>query len=215
MTCLFCSIGNYVLRSKTRFLVTVQPSQGNKLWERRNTFLLLPEEKECLCDFMKPENTKWENLNPENMKLESLKPEIQEGIRRHIHRLGGTERAEIIEVGPGHAKIAVDIRSDCLNLYGKVHGGFLFTLCDTVSGMAAYCLEQMNVTQDSSIQFLHGISEGRIYVEANALHSGKRTAVNRVTVTSEDGTLLANASFTMCLLGPLSKFNLPWLQADN
>ena len=73
---------------------------------------------------MKPENTKWENLNPENMKLESLKPEIQEGIRRHIHRLGGTERAEIIEVGPGHAKIAVDIQSDCLNLYGKVHGAF-------------------------------------------------------------------------------------------
>ena len=109
----------------------------------------------------------------------------------------------------------MDIQSDCLNLYGKVHGGFLFTLCDTVSGMAAYCLEQMNVTQDSSIQFLHGISEGRIYVEANALHIGKRTAVNRLTVTSEDGTLLANASFTMCLLGPLSKFNLPWLQADN
>lgn len=154
-------------------------------------------------------------MNPEDMKLENLKPDIQEGIRRHIHRLGGIECAEILEIAPGHAKIALDVTPECLNLYGKIHGGFLFTLCDIASGMATYCLEQMNVTQDSSIQFIRGISEGRIYAEANALHMGKRTVVNQLTVKDEEGRLLANATFTMCLLGPLSKFNLPWCQGDN
>lgn len=152
---------------------------------------------------------KQEITSPSSMKLEDLKPDIQERIRRHVHPLAGTGRAEILEVGPGHAKIAVTIGPDCLNYYGNLHGGFLFTLCDSASGMATTCLEQLNVTQNSSIQFIRGASQGRVYVEANSLHIGKRSVVNQVTATDQDGTLLVTATFTMCLLGPFSDFKTP------
>jgi acyl-coenzyme A thioesterase PaaI-like protein len=69
--------------------------------------------------------------------------------------------------------------------------------------MAAYAYEYANVTQHGNIDFLKGISSGQIFVEANAIHKGSRSVVNRVEVTSSDGVLLAAGSFTMYLLSAL------------
>ncbi len=132
-----------------------------------------------------------------------MREEIMEGIRRHILPLSGVEKAELLEVWPGHSKITLEITEGALNLYGNLHGGFIFTLCDITSGMAAYAYEYANVTQHGNIDFLKGISSGQIFVEANAIHKGRRSVVNRVEVTSSDGVLLAAGSFTMYLLSAL------------
>jgi len=132
-----------------------------------------------------------------------MREDIMEGIRRHILPLSGLEQAQLLEVWPGHAKISIEIPESALNLYGNLHGGFLFSLCDITAGMAAYAYEYSNVTQHGSIDFLRGISSGKIYVEANSIHKGKRSAVNRVEVKSEDGYLIAAGDFTMYLLEAL------------
>lgn len=132
-----------------------------------------------------------------------MREEIMEGIKRHLLPLSGVENAKLLEVWPGHAKISLDISKGALNLYGNLHGGFIFTLCDITSGMAAYAYEYSNVTQHGNIDFLKGISSGEIFVEANAIHKGSRTVVNRVIVTSKEGVLLASGSFTMYLLKAL------------
>ena len=129
-----------------------------------------------------------------------MREEIMEGIRRHILPLSGIEKANILEIEPGHAKISIDITETALNLYGNLHGGFIFTLCDIVSGMAAYAYEYANVTQHGDINFLKGVNSGTIFIEANSLHKGSKTVVSRVDVTSEDGVLLATGNFTMYLL---------------
>lgn len=132
-----------------------------------------------------------------------MRPEIMDGIRRHIQALEGLEQTELLEVAPGHARLAINITPKSLNLYGNIHGGFLFSLCDIASGIATYAYEVANVTQNSSIQFIKGISQGRIYIEANTIHKGSKTAVHQVTVTDEAGNLLVNAAFTMFLLSPI------------
>ncbi len=129
-----------------------------------------------------------------------MREEIMEGIRRHILPLSGIEKANILEIEPGHAKISIDITETALNLYGNLHGGFIFTLCDIVSGMAAYAYEYANVTQHGDINFLKGVNSGTIFIEANSLHKGSKTVVSRVEATSEDGVLLATGNFTMYLL---------------
>lgn len=128
-----------------------------------------------------------------------MRPEIMDGIRRHVQAVKGMENAQILEISPGHAKLSVEILPESLNLYGNAHGGFLFTLCDMAAGMSAYAYEIVNVTQNCSIQFLKGISEGMIYVESNAVHKGSKTVVNQVTVTDEEGQLLVTATCTMFL----------------
>lgn len=132
-----------------------------------------------------------------------MRPEIMDGINRHIQEISGMERAKILEISPGHSKISVDILPDSLNLYGNAHGGFLFSICDMASGMSTYAYEIFNVTQSSNIQFIRGVSEGTVLVESNSVHKGKKTVVNQVTITDEDGKLLATATFTMFLFGPI------------
>lgn len=132
-----------------------------------------------------------------------MRPEIMEGIQKHIKALGGFEKAEILEIGPGHARIKIPAGEEAMNLYGKLHGGFLFTLCDTVAGMSTYAYEVSNVTQQGNINFIRPFQTGILYVEGRAVHKGRQTAVIQISVTSENGRLIATATFTMFLMAAL------------
>lgn len=136
-------------------------------------------------------------------EITNTRPEIIEGIHRHIQAIGGLEKAEILEASPGHSKITIEVTKEALNLYGNAHGGFLFSLCDQAAGMSTYAYEVANVTQAGNIQFLRGVNAGRIYIESNAIHKGRKTVVNQVNVTDEKNRLIATATMTMFLGEPL------------
>lgn len=142
-----------------------------------------------------------ENVIKENV----IKEKIWEGIRNHIHPMGGLENAVIIDVKPGYAKFSIEIPPESINIYGLVHGGFLFTLCDTAAGMATYAYEVANTTQNGAINFIKGITpdDHKLYVECRTIHKGRSTAVNQVEVTTENGQLAAAGTFTMFLLKPI------------
>lgn len=127
------------------------------------------------------------------------RPEIMEGIRRHIQRIGGQENLKILEIEPGHTRLSIEVAEESLNLYGNAHGGFLFSLCDIAAGMSTYAYEVANVTQCVGINFVKGVSSGTIYVEANAVHKGRKTVVTRVDITDAEGELLVTGNFTMFL----------------
>ncbi|WP_243176264.1 PaaI family thioesterase [Enterocloster alcoholdehydrogenati] len=127
------------------------------------------------------------------------RPEIMEGLRRHIQPIGGQEHLKIIEVGPGHVRLSLELTSEALNLYGSAHGGFLFSLCDIAAGMAVYAYETANVTQSADIHFVKGVRSGTVYVEATAVHKGKKTVVSQVNITDEHGALITTGTFTMFL----------------
>lgn len=129
--------------------------------------------------------------------LSDFRPEIQKGLLDHLRNIGRFDNAKILEIKPGHSKVSIEIQEDALNFYGNVHGGFLFSLCDAVSGMTCYAYEVTNVTQSSSFNFLRAARFGTIYVEGNTVHKGRKTAVNVMTVTDEQGRMLAIGNFTM------------------
>ena len=135
---------------------------------------------------------------------QNIKPEVMNGIMKHIKALGGLEKAELLEISPGHTRIRIKIMEDALNFYGNLHGGFIFSLCDMVAGMSTYAYEFANVTQQANISFLKTIQTGTLYVEGNAIHKGRRTVVIQVNVTTEDGRSIAIATVTMFLIEPLS-----------
>lgn len=129
--------------------------------------------------------------------LSDFRPEIQKGLWGHLKNLGKFDEAKILEIEPGHALVSIDITEDALNFYGNVHGGFLFSLCDAVSGMTSYAYGITNVTQSSSFNFLRAVKSGTIYVEGRMIHKGRKTSVNVLTVTNEQGKLVATGNFTM------------------
>lgn len=134
-----------------------------------------------------------------------MREKIWEGIKRHIHPIGGFEHAVLIDARSGYAKFSIVIPKEAINIYGIAHGGFLFTLCDMAAGMATYAYEVENTTQQASISFLKGIplETGKLYVECRSAHKGRSTVVNRVEITTESGILVVVGTFTMFLLKPI------------
>lgn len=130
-----------------------------------------------------------------------MRSDLMPAIMEHIRPLRGFEAAKLLEIKEGYCKFSIQIQESMLTLYGSVHGGVLFTLCDMAAGMATYAYGVRNVTFGSDIHFMKGISSGTLYVEGRTMHMGKRTSVCQVGFYDEDGNLLVSSTMSMFILG--------------
>lgn len=136
--------------------------------------------------------------------LSDFRPEVQKGLIDHLKNIGRFDGAKILEIEPGHAKVSIEITEEATNFYGNAHGGFLFSLCDSISGMTAYAYEITNVTQCASFSFLRAVQAGTtIFIEGNTVHKGRKTCVNLMTVTDDEGRMVATGHFTMFFGNPV------------
>lgn len=97
---------------------------------------------------------------------------------------------ELIDVGPGAARVTMTIREDMANGHGIAHGGYVFLLADTA--FACACNEEGSVTvaAGADITFLAPARAGdRLTAVASERSRRGRTGVYDVTVTrtSPDG----------------------------
>ncbi|HEM4250606.1 TPA: PaaI family thioesterase [Streptococcus suis] len=89
-----------------------------------------------------------------------------------------------------------------LNPYGMAHGGFLFTLADSVAGLTTVARGAYSVTLQSNIHYMKAAKLGdTLSVIGSCTHDGSRTKVVEVKIENQDKQLLASASFTMFVTG--------------
>ena len=142
------------------------------------------------------------------MEQRSLKEKSLE-VNRHnpfVQLIG----VEIAEVGPDRSLLRLELRPEMLNPHGLVHGGALFTLADNAAGCASSTDGRTYVTQGGDIHFLHTQASGAVWAEALVKHRGRSTVLVEVTLTGEEGRLLATASFTyFCVDGSEIASNSP------
>ncbi len=120
-----------------------------------------------------------------------------------LQPLSGLEHARLEEMSKGHAVIAIDIMETMHNALGNVHGGFLFTLCDTAAGVVSASESKVSVTLNGDIHFIKGVHSGTLYTRADPIHCGKTTLVVDVKIMNEDDALIASGTFTMYILREL------------
>lgn len=130
--------------------------------------------------------------------------EVWQGIVNHTKPLG-LEGVHIVDVKPGYCVLETEINEANVNLYGFAHGGILFTLADSASGIATYAYGVYNVTLDSSISYLKSVNIGKIRIVCANIHKGRKTAVNKVNIFNDKGELCTTASFTMYIKGEIEK----------
>lgn len=103
----------------------------------------------------------------------------------------------ITEIQPGFAKTELHLREEHLNINGVVHGGCLFTIADVTGGAASISYGNNYATLDSSFHYLNpAFHTSIIYAQSKEIKRGKRVTVQNVTVTNQDGVLLAEGIFT-------------------
>jgi acyl-CoA thioesterase len=117
---------------------------------------------------------------------------VEDDFRR---RLGITN---IIVDDNGYYAIELKVRPMHLNRMKIVHGGLLFTLCDSAAGNCVV-LNGMNcVTQEGSIHYYSPAREGdTLLARAEIRKQGQTSAVANVEVTDQNGKLIADSTFTL------------------
>ncbi len=99
---------------------------------------------------------------------------------------------DLLETGPGRARLAMVVRADMTNGHGTCHGGFLFTLADSAFAFACNSHGQRSVAQHCSVSFIAPAKLGmRLIAEGVERQRGERSGITDVTVRSEEGAIIA------------------------
>ena len=99
---------------------------------------------------------------------------------------------EFLELRPGYAKLAIVVRRDMLNGFGLCHGGLLTTFGDTAMAFASNSHNEMAVATHIAIDFVAPARlDDRLIAEAREVARTKRTGVYDMTITNQQGSLVA------------------------
>lgn len=119
-----------------------------------------------------------------------------------LHEIRAFENYEVKVAEEGHIVINTKVVDGSLNYYGNAHGGYLFTLCDQISGLVARSLGANAVTLQSNINYLRAGHLGDLLtVEGRCVHDGRTTKIVDTVISNEKGDLITKASFTMFVTG--------------
>ena len=137
--------------------------------------------------------------------MTELTPELVAELRRNAPPQRELEGIEITASDPGSVRYEIDVPPSALNYHGTIHGGFVSTLLEIAAGMATYAYGVSNVALACSTNFIRAVGAERVAVTAETSHKGRSTAVVHCAVSqTSTGKLVAEATYTMFLMGPLA-----------
>jgi acyl-CoA thioesterase len=96
------------------------------------------------------------------------------------------------EARVGYARTAMTITETMVNGHGIAHGAMTFAVADSAFAFACNGRNEPNVALQCSISFVTAVALGeRLVAEAEERSSKRRTGVYDITVSRDDGTLVA------------------------
>jgi len=98
----------------------------------------------------------------------------------------------------------MDVRPDLMTVGGRLHGGAIMSLADSVGAYGAFLALPPGATGTTTIEsktnFFAGAADGVVRAEAVPLHSGARTSVWQTRITNEAGRLVSQTVQTQLVL---------------
>jgi acyl-CoA thioesterase len=115
-----------------------------------------------------------------------------EGLKRYFSKDAFAELCgiEIIEAGPGSARVRLAVDGRHLNSLGMVHGGVLFTLADMAFAVAAHSRGRSAVAINTTISFMKAGRTELLFAEAREVSRNRRLATYSVQVADDSGEAL-------------------------
>jgi acyl-CoA thioesterase len=97
---------------------------------------------------------------------------------------------QLVEVGPGHAKVQMEAKLEHCNGLGIVHGGTMFSLADFAFAAACNSHGVPTVGINANISYVKAAKPGLLVADAKEAVDGK-IGLCEVRVTDGDGNLVA------------------------
>jgi acyl-CoA thioesterase len=112
----------------------------------------------------------------------------------HDDRASRALGMSIRRIAPGHAVLAMTVRSDMTNGHDICHGGFIFTLADSAFAFACNTYNQRTVAQHCTVTFIRAVPAGET-LTAHAVERSKAGRGGIYDVTVRDSKDLVVAEF--------------------
>ena len=118
---------------------------------------------------------------------------------------------ELMEAKDGHAKMKININEKHRNPIGSVHGGCLFSLADTVAGVALSTTGVGCTTLSAHTTYIKAamMDKSRVlYGEATPIRIGRKIAVYQVDITDDQGQEISRMTFEYFIMSQLPETEL-------
>ena len=97
-----------------------------------------------------------------------------------------------LALGRGFCRLGLTVQPHMVNFQGYPHGGVIFSLADIAFGAACNSRGGTAVALNMTITFLTAVPAGsRLVAEAREIKQGRRAGFYQVSVTTEEGVLVA------------------------
>jgi len=116
------------------------------------------------------------------------------------HQFSYENGIRVTQVRPGYAEGVLTAGPDTVNPHGRIHGGALATLADTVAGCCACSRGGDCVTASSTMEFLRPAVDGTITCAATPKKLGRSLSVIQVELRDIQDKMVATGTFTFFML---------------
>ena len=111
-------------------------------------------------------------------------------------------RMRILELTPGYAKVAMKLVPEYQNFNGLIFGGIVMAVADQAFAYASNSIAYPSIASQFNIHFINGAAvNDELTAECRVVRSGRRVGVSEMTVTNQDGKLIAKATGTTIPVG--------------
>ncbi|MBM4448303.1 MAG: PaaI family thioesterase [Chloroflexi bacterium] len=104
---------------------------------------------------------------------------------------------KLLELKPGYAKVILKVLPEHQNFNGVTFGGIIMAVADQAFAYTVNSVRRPNVASQFNIHFIAPARAGdELIAEGRVVKSGRRVSIAEMTVTNQDGKLIARATGT-------------------
>ena len=106
-------------------------------------------------------------------------------------------KLRLLELAPGFAKVVIPLVPEYRNFNGLIFGGIVMAVADQAFAYASNSVAYPSVASQFNIHFVAGACvDDEITAECRVVRSGRRVGISEITVTNQEGKLIAKATGT-------------------
>jgi len=101
------------------------------------------------------------------------------------------------ELSPGYARVSMEVLPEYQNFNGMTFGGIIMAVADQAFAYGSNSLNFPSLASQFNLHFIAGAKVGdQLIAECRVAKSGRRVGISEMTVTNQDGKLIAKATGT-------------------